>query len=99
MYSSPCAAGRPREQLAPGERPWFAGAILAGGVVGPALLMLGLSGMAASEAALLLNAEAVFTALIAWVVFRENLDLRVGLAKGRDEGGDSVAYLRLGRAF
>jgi hypothetical protein len=27
------------------------------------------------------------------------LDLRLGLAKGRDEGGDSVAYLRLGRAF
>ena len=42
-------------------------------------LMLGLKGMAASEAALLLNAEAVFTALIAWVVFRENVDLRVGL--------------------
>jgi hypothetical protein len=27
------------------------------------------------------------------------LDFRLGLAKGRDEGGDSVAYLRLGRAF
>jgi drug/metabolite transporter (DMT)-like permease len=41
--------------------------------------MLGLAGMAASEAALLLNAEAVFTAAIAWIVFRENVDLRVGL--------------------
>lgn len=73
------AAGRPRERLAADERRWFAGAIVAGGIAGPALLMLGLKGMAASEAALLLNAEAVFTALIAWVVFRENVDLRVGL--------------------
>ena len=69
----------PTERLAAGERPWFAGAILAGGVIGPALLMLGLAGMAASEAALLLNAEAVFTALIAWFVFRENVDGRVAL--------------------
>lgn len=71
--------GRPRERLAADERPWFAGAVLAGGVVGPALLMVGLAGMAASEAALLLNAEAVFTALIAWFVFRENVDARVAL--------------------
>jgi hypothetical protein len=27
------------------------------------------------------------------------LDMRLGLAKGRDEGGDSVAYLRIGRSF
>jgi len=73
------AVGRPRERLPAAERPWFAGAVLSGGVVGPALLMFGLKGMAASEAALLLNAEAVLTALIAWVVFRENVDLRVGL--------------------
>ena len=76
-----CGAGlRPAaEGLAADERRWFGGAIIAGGIAGPALLMLGLKGMAASEAALLLNAEAVFTALIAWVVFRENIDLRVGL--------------------
>jgi drug/metabolite transporter (DMT)-like permease len=73
------ATRQPRERLAAGERGWFVGAIAAGGVVGPALLMLGLAGMAASEAALLLNAEAVFTAVIAWVVFRENVNLRVGL--------------------
>lgn len=73
------AAGRPPERLSPDERPWFAAAILAGGIVGPVLLMAGLAGMAASGAALLLNAEAVFTALIAWLVFRENVDARVGL--------------------
>jgi drug/metabolite transporter (DMT)-like permease len=64
---------------APGEWRWLAGAILAGGVVGPVLLMWGLSRMPASGAALLLNAEAVFTALIAWFVFRENFDRRIAL--------------------
>jgi drug/metabolite transporter (DMT)-like permease len=48
------------------EVPWFAGAILAGGIVGPVLLMIGLTGMPASGASLLPNAEGVFTALLAW---------------------------------
>ncbi|MBI4900832.1 MAG: DMT family transporter [Actinobacteria bacterium] len=55
----------------------FAGAVLAGGVVAPVLLMLGLSAMPASGASLLLNAEAVFTAVLAWVVFHEHLDRRI----------------------
>jgi drug/metabolite transporter (DMT)-like permease len=59
------------------EAGWFAAAIAAGGVVGPILLMYGLAGMPASGASLLLNAEAVFTALIAWFVFRENFDRRI----------------------
>jgi drug/metabolite transporter (DMT)-like permease len=69
--------GEPRAQLASGEWPWLVGAVLAGGVVGPVLLMWGLAGMPASGAALLLNAEGVFTAVIAWVVFRENVDRRI----------------------
>lgn len=59
--------------------PWLVGAIGAGGVVGPVLLMYGLTGMPASGASLLLNAEGVLTALLAWVVFRENVDRRVAL--------------------
>ena len=55
----------------------FAGAILFGGVAGPVLLMLGLSNMPASGASLLLNAEGLFTALLAWFVFRENFDRRI----------------------
>lgn len=58
---------------------WLAGAILAGGILGPILLMCGLQRMAAASASLLLNLEAVFTALIAWFVFRENFDRRVAL--------------------
>jgi len=65
--------------LAQNEVPWFAGAILAGGIVGPVLLMMGLTGMPASGASLLLNAEAVFTALLAWFAFRENFDRRIAL--------------------
>jgi drug/metabolite transporter (DMT)-like permease len=63
--------------LSRGELPWLAGAIAAGGVVAPALLMYGLARSEASTASLLLNLEGVFTAVIAWVVFRENVDRRV----------------------
>lgn len=49
------------------EVPWLPGAIAAGGVAGPALLMLGLSQTAAATSSLLLNLEGVFTAVIAWV--------------------------------
>ena len=65
--------------LPPGEWRWLAGAVLAGGVVGPVLLMFGLTRMPASGASLLLNAEGVFTALLAWFVFRENVDRRIAL--------------------
>jgi len=64
-------------RLARGETGWLAGAVLAGGVAAPVLLMFGLSGMPASGASLLLNAEGVFTALLAWMVFRENFDRRI----------------------
>ena len=69
----------PQGRLAPGEWPWLAGAILAGGVVAPVLLMFGLTGMPAAGASLLLNAEGVFTALLAWFAFRENFDRRIAL--------------------
>lgn len=61
------------------EALWFAGAIAAGGVAGPVLLMVGLTGMPASGASLLLNAEGVFTALLAWFAFKENFDRHIAL--------------------
>jgi drug/metabolite transporter (DMT)-like permease len=61
------------------EIPWLLGAIIAGGVAGPALLMLGLSTTAAATSSLLLNLEGVLTAVLAWVVFRENVDVQVFL--------------------
>jgi len=59
--------------------PWLAGAIAFGGVVGPLLLMIGLTRTPASGASLLLNLEGVFTALLAWFVFHENVDRRIAL--------------------
>ncbi|WMP18773.1 DMT family transporter [Thiothrix lacustris] len=61
------------------EMRWFAGAVVSGGVVAPVLLMVGLAGMPAAGASLLLNAEGVFTALLAWFAFRENVDRRIAL--------------------
>ncbi len=59
------------------DLPWLAAAVVAGGVIGPALLMFGLARVDGATASLLLNLEAVFTAVIAWVAFRENADRRV----------------------
>jgi len=61
------------------DMPWLGGAILFGGVLGPVLLLVGLSHSPASNASLLLNLEGVFTASIAWIVFRENVDRRIAL--------------------
>ena len=69
----------PAVRLAKSEIWWLAGAIAAGGVVGPVLLMLGLTRTPASGASLLLNAEGVFTALLAWFAFKENFDWRIAL--------------------
>lgn len=41
--------------------------------------LIGLTGMPASGASLLLNGEGVFTALLAWFVFKENFDQRIAL--------------------
>ena len=77
-------------RLARGEWRWLAGAVLAGGVAGPVLLMVGLNGLTASTASLLLNAEGVFTALLAWTVFRENVDRRVALGMAAIVAGGLV---------
>ena len=69
---------RTETPLLPADLPWLGGAILAGGMLGPALLLLGLMTTSASTASLLLNLEAVATAAIAWIVYHENVDKRVG---------------------
>ncbi|MEW6114275.1 MAG: DMT family transporter [Thermodesulfobacteriota bacterium] len=58
---------------------WLGGSILFGGVLGPVLLLFGLSRSAASTTSLLLNLESVFTILIAWLLFKEHVSLRVAL--------------------
>lgn len=80
----------PAVRLLRGEALWFAGAILSGGILGPVLLMVGLTGMPASGASLLLNAEGVFTALLAWFAFKENFDRRIALGMAAIAAGAIV---------
>lgn len=71
------ARGTAEAPLSQADAPWLAGAILAGGIVGPLLLMTGLSHTDASAASLLLTLEGAATAIMAWFVFREHFDRRV----------------------
>lgn len=65
--------------LTPSEWPWLLGAIVFGGILGPVALMFGLTHTTSASASLMLNLESVLTAVIAWVVFRENADRRIVL--------------------
>ena len=60
------------------DLPWLAGAIAVGGVAGPVLLMYGLAAGTAVQSSLLLNLEGALTALLAWSIFHEGFDARVG---------------------
>ena len=93
------------------DAPSLGGAILAGGVIAPLLLMWGLTQTPAATTSLLLNLEGVFTALLAWFVFKENFDARIawGMAliatggiclswMGRPAGGVPWGSLAIGAA-
>ena len=80
--------------LAPAAWLWLLLAIAFGGVLGPLLLMLGLAHTPAASASLLLNLEAVLTALLAWIVFRENTDRRVVLGMALIVAGAAVLAAR-----
>jgi len=71
--------GRPRTEapLRSADLPWLASAVVAGGLIGPVLLMVGLQATPSSSAALLLNLEGLATMAIAWIVFKENVDRRI----------------------
>ena len=62
------------------DLPWLAGAILAGGVAAPIVLMSSLRNTPAVTASLLLNFEGVATTLIAALFFREAIGRRIWLA-------------------
>ncbi len=61
------------------EALWLLAAVACGGGAAPVLLMFGLSGLTASHASLLLNAEAVLTTLLAWALFKEHLGSRIAV--------------------
>lgn len=84
----------PGAQLGRADMPWLAGAVLCGGVLGPVLLMFGLAATSATAGALLLNLEGVFTALLAWFVFKENFDRRIALGMGLIVAGGVLLSLQ-----
>lgn len=70
-------AGMGEARLARADLPWLAGTVFFGGILGPILLLFGLNLTDAASASLLLNLESVFTLLLAWIVFREHVDIRL----------------------
>jgi drug/metabolite transporter (DMT)-like permease len=73
----PLPIGRAEAPLSRAEMPWLGGAVFAGGLVGPVLLMFGLARTDAAAASLLLTLEGAATVLIAWFIFQENFDRRI----------------------
>ena len=63
--------------LTAADYPWLAAVVITGGMIGPLLLMFGLSLTNAGQASLLLNLEGLATMGIAWLVFQENVDRRL----------------------
>ncbi len=61
------------------DLPTLAAAITSGGIIAPVLFVTGLRSASGASASLLLNFENVFTALLAWFVFKENFDRRIAL--------------------
>ncbi len=66
------------------------GLIVAGGLAGPVLFLVGLARIPASSAALLLNLEAPFTILVAVTLFGESLTIREAVGAGAIVLGGAV---------
>lgn len=62
------------------DLPWLAGAILAGGIIGPISMLMGLTLVSGFSASLLLNLEGLATAIIAVFIFKENSGKRLWLS-------------------
>ncbi len=69
--------GRTEAPLREADLPWLTAVVLFGGVLGPLMLVFGLSLTSAASGSLLLNLEGLMTMGIAWLVFRENVDRRL----------------------
>lgn len=96
------SAGRGKRQEAPlakSDWKWLLGATVCGGMVAPVLLMLGLVSLKATTASLLLNLEGVFTALLAWLVFKENCDRRIVLGMFAIVGGGILLSMDSGETL
>lgn len=77
-------------RFAPADWPWLVAAVAAGGVAAPVLMMVGLAHSPAASAALALNLEGVLTLVLAWMVFRENVDRRLLVGAGAIVAGAAL---------
>lgn len=92
VLAAPFAPRRERRE-APIRRadvPLLVGIVITGGILGPLLMLLGLQRVSGLAGSLLLNLEAVFTMLVALVVFREHLSRRALAAAALIVGGAAV---------
>jgi drug/metabolite transporter (DMT)-like permease len=78
------------------DGPRLAGLIVAGGILAPVLLLVGLERVSGTSGSLLLNLEGPFTVLIGIAVFGEHLARRAAVGAGVVFGG--AALLSLGGA-
>lgn len=68
-----------------------------GAVIGPVALAWGLQNTSGTSASLMLTLEALFTAVLAWRLYRETMDGRVWMAMGLLLAGGMVLVLDQGR--
>jgi drug/metabolite transporter (DMT)-like permease len=73
----------PEAPLRRADLPWLGFVVLAGGVVGPLLLMVGLVRTPDSSAALLLDLEGLATMAIVWIVLKENVESQAVARRAR----------------
>ncbi|RPI44782.1 MAG: DMT family transporter, partial [Betaproteobacteria bacterium] len=85
-------------QLGRHDAPRLIAIAIFGAVVGPAALAWGLQRTSGASASLMLALEAVFTALLAWRLYRETMDRRVGTAMLLLLAGGVVLVLDQGRS-
>ena len=69
-----------------------------GAVIGPVALAWGLQRTSGASASLMLTLEALFTAILAWQLYRETMDRRVGLAMALLLAGGVALVLDQGMA-
>ena len=82
--------------LSRADIPKLVGVVVAGGLLGPVLMLLGLQRVTALTGSLLLNLEAPFTVLLAVVVFKEHLGRYAAAAAGFILAGALVLKLEPG---
>ncbi len=82
--------GSPERRRAATHRRYLLAAVLFGGLLGPVFLLFALRSAAAAPVALWLNLEAIFTAILAALFFREHLGPRTWLAAAAVVAGGAL---------